>query len=345
MGKDYYKILGVSKTADEDEMKKAYRKLALKWHPDRHKEADKETAEQKFKEVNEAYEVLSDKNKRQIYDAYGEEGLKGVPPEGNAGAGREFHGFPSGFPGGFPGGLGGFGGGFPGSSGTSFTFTSTGGPGGFQPTDPNSIFREFFSNTGASDEDDFFAHLGFGAREKPKKEVTHHIALSLEELYKGTTKKLKIKRTIIDGSTRTPVQTEETLSFEVRPGLKAGAKVRFPNKGDELPSGETQDIVIIVDEKPHPVFKRAGDNLEMEMPLTLEEALCGFKKTIETLDGRKLAITSKSIVTPDTRQVFKGEGMPTKEPGRKGDLVVKYTVRFPTRLTDSQKEELRRILK
>lgn len=124
-GKDYYKLLGVPKDADDEAIKRAYKKLALKFHPDRNK--DNANAKEKFQEIGEAFEVLSDKNKRAVYDQFGEEGLKGggAPPPGAGGAGF----------GGFPGGAGGFGG----PGGASFSFSS-GGPGGFKPSDPNDIF-------------------------------------------------------------------------------------------------------------------------------------------------------------------------------------------------------------
>ncbi|KIO26338.1 hypothetical protein M407DRAFT_202255 [Tulasnella calospora MUT 4182] len=133
MGKDYYALLGIDRKADDDAIKKAYKKMALKWHPDRNKGS--EEANQKFKEISEAFEVLSDKNKREVYDRFGEEGLKGggMPPGGDFGG--DFGGAE---PGGNP-----FAGGFPG--GTTFTFTS-GGPGGrggpgFTPSDPSFIFE------------------------------------------------------------------------------------------------------------------------------------------------------------------------------------------------------------
>ena len=124
---DYYAVLGVNRDADEETIKKAYRKHALKWHPDRNPE-NKAMAEQKFKEISEAYEVLSDKNKRAVYDQFGEEGLKGgvPPPEGGSGAG--------GFEGRFPGG-------------TFFQFSSTGG-GPFRPSRPEDIFAQFFGGSG-----------------------------------------------------------------------------------------------------------------------------------------------------------------------------------------------------
>ncbi|KAJ2711217.1 Molecular chaperone (DnaJ super), partial [Coemansia spiralis] len=123
MGKDYYAILGVSKDASEEALKKAYRKLALKYHPDRCADGNKEAAESKFKDISEAYEALSDKEKRQIYDQFGEEGLKGGVPPGGGG-------------GGFPGA-----GGFPGGGGTTFSF-GQGGFGGFNPSNPEDIFAQ-----------------------------------------------------------------------------------------------------------------------------------------------------------------------------------------------------------
>jgi hypothetical protein len=133
MGTDYYKLLGVSKDASEDELKKAYKKMALKWHPDRNQGS--EEASKKFKEISEAFEVLSDKQKRTIYDQFGEEGLKGGggPPPGAGAGGNPFASFG--------------GGGFPGGGGSTFTFTSGpgggfgGGGGGFNPSDPMKIFE------------------------------------------------------------------------------------------------------------------------------------------------------------------------------------------------------------
>jgi DnaJ family protein B protein 4 len=133
-GADYYKLLGIERNANEDDIKRAYKKMALKWHPDRNKGS--EASSKKFKEISEAFEVLSDKQKRTVYDQFGEEGLKGGggPPPG-ASAGPAGAG---------PGGFSGFSG-FPGGGGNTFTFTSSG-PGGFRqsggfaPTDPNKIF-------------------------------------------------------------------------------------------------------------------------------------------------------------------------------------------------------------
>ncbi|KAJ1972620.1 Molecular chaperone (DnaJ super), partial [Dimargaris verticillata] len=313
MAKDYYGILGVSKDATEDQIKKAYRKEALKWHPDRNPDS-KEMADKKFKEVSEAYEVLSDKGKRQIYDQFGEEGLKG----GGSGGG------------GGPGGAGGFGG-FPGGT---FSFSTSGGGGGFRPFTPSNaedIFAQFFSAGNGSgfgfrtqtngdmssfmssggggspymDMDSGFGGFPFGGhshRQQPRRSpvapppVQRPLPVSLEELYTGTTKKLKVKRHIVDQATGRQVPAEKILTVDIKKGWKPGTKIKFAGAGDESPGGHTQDIEFTLQEKPHPVFKRDGDNLSVRIDLPLVEALTGFKRSIQTLDGRSLSIQDNGQV-------------------------------------------------
>ncbi|KAI9026665.1 hypothetical protein CLU79DRAFT_742855 [Phycomyces nitens] len=358
MGKDYYSILGVPKTATEDEIKKAYRKQALKWHPDRNKDK-MDVAKSKFQEIGEAFEVLSDKDKRAIYDQYGEEGLKaGPPPPGGAG--------------GFPGGAGG-GFGFPGGGGGTYTFT-TGGPGGgggFHPSDADDIFKHFFASFGGGgggggmggDEFESFGGApggfsfgggrpgGGGQRFKQRQSsakppaIKRILPISLEDLYKGTTKRLKVTRKLRDGASGKYVTAEKILTVNVKPGWKAGTKIRFPNEGDELPNGQQQDIEFVVEEKPHPTYTREGDSLHITIQLTLAEALAGFSKHIKTLDGRTLGVNnSNSVVHPGQESRVHGEGMPNSKTGAKGDLIIKYDVKFPTRLTPEQKEGIKKLL-
>jgi DnaJ homolog subfamily B member 4 len=176
-------------------------------------------------------------------------------------------------------------------------------------------------------------------------EVKHSLPLTLEEIYKGITKKLKVTRKLIDSATGKVVPTDKILEISVRPGMKAGSKFRFPKSGDELPNGDTQDIVVTLEEKPHQIYTRDGDNLRIILMLTLLEALTGFKKTIQTLDGRTLAISNTSVIKPGQEQRFPNEGMPTKDPNKKGDLVVKYDVKFPTKLSEDKKNALKDILR
>lgn len=391
MGKDYYKILGVSKDADEDTLKKAYKKAALKWHPDRNKD-NVEAANKKFKEVGEAFEVLSDKDKRAVYDQFGEEGLKGGgPPPGADGAG--FGGFPGGGAGGFSGFPGG------GQGGRTFTFTSggpggMGGMGGFSPSDPNDIFASIFGGAspfgggmgggmggmpgmGGGGMEDLFGGAG-GARkkasgggmpggfnfgggapgpqapeEKPS-DVEKQLPLSLTDLYTGTTKRLKVGRKLASGGSE-----EKILTVEVKPGWKKGTKIRFAGAGHEVAPGSFQDVVFIVDEKPHSHFRRDGDDLRVTIPLQLVDALDppkagspGSRRQVETLDGRKLDIpipqpaAGKTSVVPGKTTRLANEGMPISKTGgkRKGDLVVEWSVQLPETLTPSQREGVRKVL-
>lgn len=172
------------------------------------------------------------------------------------------------------------------------------------------------------------------------------LAVSLEDLAKGVTKRLKVTRKVTNpASGRT---SDKILTIDVKPGWKAGTKIRFPREGDEYPNGALQDIVFTLEEKPHPVFTRKGDDLVVSLELTLLEALTGgFSKVIKTLDGRSLPISASSsrIIQPGQEERFPGEGMPiSKKPGQKGDLIVKFVVKFPTTLTAAQKAEIKRIL-
>lgn len=320
---DYYARLGVDRKADDDTLKKAYRKLAMKWHPDRNPDK-KEEADRKFKEISEAYEVLSDKEKRQIYDTYGEEGLKaGAPPPGSGGRG------------------------FSGAGGPSFTysFNMGGHGGGFRPTNPEDIFAQFFGgrNPFAMDIDDDemggsdFHH--YARRASAPTAVRRSLPCSLEELYTGATKKLKITKKVYDRATRKPSAAEKVITIQIKPGWKSGTKIKFPREGDELPDGRSQDIEFVIDEKAHPIFRRDGDNLSMDLSLSLTEALCGFSRPIKTLDGKELLVSNKNVTKPGQEIRFPGRGMPNqKDPSRKGDLILKADIRFPTSLTDHQKE-------
>lgn len=359
---NYYTLLGIKKDATEEEIKQAYRKLALKWHPDRNP-GNKEQAEKKFKEISEAYEVLSDKNKRTIYDQYGEEGLKagGGTPSGAGGA----QGFP--FSGKFPGGGG----------GTYFSFSSSGGPGGFRPSRAEDIFEQFFGRgtnpfSDLDREDDHsvgeeggFPPGGFGAggfpaghpfggghggRQRASSSaapptVRSTLPLTLEELYKGCTKKLKVTRKVFDRLSRKSLPVEKVLTIEVKPGWRAGTKIRFPGDGDEMPNGQVQDLEFVVEEKPHAVFTRQRDDLLLTVHLTLAEALCGFSRSIKMLDDKTITVSNREVSKPGQEIPFPGRGMPiSKDPSQKGALIVTIRVSFPDSLNDTQRELIRKAL-
>ncbi|BAM81477.1 DnaJ homolog, subfamily B [Cyanidioschyzon merolae strain 10D] len=366
MGLDYYKILGVPRDADEAALKRAYRRLAMKWHPDKNPD-NKELATRKFKEISEAYQVLVDPRKREIYDKFGEEGIKaGMHENGGAGAG----GFPGGFAG-FPGGAGGGGGG----NGTTFFFSSAGpggagmpgGFGGFGFQDPEELFREFFGRAAADDPFTSFSSRtgggagssrfggaspfdsGFGGVRRTQKKAPDHevpLALTLEELYSGTQKKIKLTKRIRDASSGQIVPVEKILTIDIRPGFKAGTKIRFEREGDEIDPNEIPaDVVFILKQKPHPLFERSGNDLIYNVQVPLKDALTGTEIEFKHLDGRRLRVKIPEVVHPGFEKRINGLGMPnSKNPNEKGDMILKFKVLFPVTLTEEQKRRIRDIL-
>lgn len=361
-----YDALSIAPSATQEEIKKAYRKAALKWHPDKNK--DKPDAGEKFKEVSQAYEVLSDPEKRKIYDQYGLEFLLrggAPPPEGAEG------GMPGGGFGGMPGGFQGFSssGGMPGG-GRSFHFSTSGGPGGFNFSDPNDIFSSFARNGGgggggAMDQDDLFDLLGGGgfgrssggsrrstANFRPARPQTPEttviekdLPVSLEDLYKGCHKKMKIKRKVFDHATGQRNQEDKILEMDIKPGLKAGSKIKFANVGDQTEEGGTQDLHFVVREKPHPTLRRVDNDIVAKVDLDLKDALTGWSKTVTTIDGKQLQVRGGGPTSPGYQERFPGLGMPiSKKPGERGDFVVEVNVVFPKSLTAAQKTKIKEAL-
>ena len=351
-----YDALSIQPTATQEEIKKAYKKAALKYHPDKNK--DNPQASEKFKEVSQAYEVLSDPEKRKVYDQYGLEFLLrggAPPPEGAEG------GMPGGFEG-FPGGFQGFssGGGMPGG-GKSFHFSSNGGS-GFSFSDPNDILNGFARSggSGLGEDDDIFNLLGgsFGRGSRrgtgnfrqPRPQtpevtvVERPLPVTLEDLYKGVHKKLKIKRKTFDQSTGQRSTQDKLLEFDIKPGLKAGSKIKFSGVGDQEEGG-TQDLHFVVEEKPHPTLKREGDNLKTVVELELKEALTGWERKVTTIDGKQLNVRGGGPTQPGYQDRYPGLGMPlSKKSSERGDFVVEVKVNFPRSLTAAQKQKLKEAL-
>ncbi|KAI1121944.1 hypothetical protein F5Y10DRAFT_282083 [Nemania abortiva] len=368
-----YDQLNVKPDATQDEIKKAYRKAALKWHPDKNK--DNPNAAEKFKECSQAYEILSDPEKRKIYDQYGLEvllrGGNAPPPGENPFAGAQASGMPGGFQGfdfssGMPGGA------------RSFHFTTSGGGGNpFNFSNPEQIFSEFMRGGGGGggglgDDDDGFASIfgnaiprasggrstrarGFPAgdsfrsgapRETVPAEVTtveRPLPLTLEEMYNGITKKMKVKRKTFDESGKRTT-SDQVLEVPIKPGLKKGSKIKFKGVGDQEEGGK-QDLHFIVEEKPHPLFVRDGDDLIHTIELDLKEALTGWKRTITTIDGKQLNIEKAGPTGPGMSDSYPGLGMPiSKKQGERGNFIIKYNVKFPTHLSAQQKQQLKQIL-
>ncbi|KAH9420807.1 pre-rRNA processing and 40S ribosomal subunit assembly [Dermatophagoides pteronyssinus] len=341
MGKDYYEILGISKKATEDEIKKAYRNMALKYHPDKNKSPE---AEEKFKLIAEAYEVLSDKKKRDIYDQFGEEGLSGNVPPGSSGMG-----------------------GFAGPGGGTYKFSYHGDPrqtfAQFFGTD--NPFEMFFGNLGGGgsggginidqhhgmDTDNFgFSSFGGNAdrvSKKPYKQdppIEHNLNVSLEEVLKGCLKKMKIIRKVPGGS-GTYRKQDKVLTINVKPGWKAGTKITFPREGDQNPGTIPSDIVFIIQDKPHKVFKREGADIVYTAKVSLKDALTGCRIMVPTLESEEFPLRMNDIITPQTIRRISGRGLPyPKEPTKRGDLIVKFDIQFPTSLTSDQKRAIAELL-
>jgi DnaJ family protein B protein 4 len=347
MGKDYYKILGVGKDASEEEIKKAYRKGALKWHPDKNPN-NQQLAKEKFTEIGEAYEVLRDKQKRAIFDQYGEEGLKGMP-QADAGAGPGGATFTR-MPGGFHftsndaenifaqffggGGLGGFGLGA-GRKGRGMPFSMF--MGGDDDENENHRFASFGGAGGMPG-----MGGGMGAKRKDPP-VSQNLNLSLEELYTGTTKRLKISRLVLDEN-QNQRREDKVVEINVKPGWKAGTKITFEGHGDEHSDRLPADIVFTVREKPHPHFRREGINLLFTKTITLEQALLGLRFGVPTLDGKMVEVDcANEIITPHTKKTVRGKGMPVQnKPGSYGHLIVDFNITFPRGLlTASQREKIK----
>ena len=183
------------------------------------------------------------------------------------------------------------------------------------------------------------------AKSNAPSETVRPLKLTLEELYAGTTKHMKVSRRNFDGTTE-----EKVLEILVQPGWKEGTKVRFPRAGNEGADGSSPDLVFVVEDKPHERFARKGDDLIAKIEIPLVEALTnesGAKKYLEHLDGRKLQVSiPPGVVKPGQETRVAGEGMPIRKKGAsgKGDLVVRWDVTFPARLTAGQKEGVRKVL-
>jgi DnaJ-class molecular chaperone len=317
MGKDFYAILGVSRSANESELKKSYRKLAMKWHPDKNPN-NVETAQAKFQEISEAYAVLSDPQKRQLYDQYGEDGVRfggpppPPPPSGgcNSFGGTQFHFsqdqaeelFRNLFGGGHSGGFSGFG--FPGDAGI------------FEPDS---------------------AEMGGRRFQRPRTIVQIDLPCTLEQLNRCVTRKLKITRSV-DGPSE-----EKMLMVDLQPWWKTGTKVTFEGEGDKEAGKPPQDIQFVIRVMPHAIFQREKANLVCEKTISLRDALSGYQLSVRGIDGEELRKQFDEVIEPGRECRFPDSGMHTKD-GRRGDVIVRFKVKFPSHLSPDAKAQVRRFL-
>ncbi len=349
MAKDYYEILGVSRDATQEEIKKAYRRLARKYHPDLNP-GDK-AAEEKFKEIQEAYEVLSDPKKRSEYDRYGTVGGRSYspPPGGDAG----FEGFD----------FSGFG---------DFSFED--------------IFSDLFSRRGRAEKgprrgEDLTYTLTIPFEEAVKGGI---ITIKVKRMDRcphcegsgvepgsrpttcpncGGTGRVQLSRGYLKFATVCPVchgtgvlpgqkcrvcngegrvYKEETIKVRIPPGVRDGGRLRIPGKGNVGPKGGPPgDLYIIVNVLPHPVFRRQGDDIYITLPVTYSEAALGASVEVPTLDGK-----ARLKIPPGTKSGQKlrlrGKGVPRPN-GTRGDMYVEVKI-VPPDITDVKVRELLREL-
>lgn len=315
MKKDYYEILGVSRNASTDEIKKAYRKLAAKYHPDKNP-GDKH-AEEMFKQINEAHSVLTDPGKRKLYDRFGENWKQFENMDEKTR--RQYEKYQQ-----------------------YQQQSSYAGAGNGQHFEWD--FGDLFGNAfGSGFGEDFFSTV-FGGRQGsayggqrrqrsypiPGQDLHAELEISLEEAYHGTAKLFKINN--------------ETIKLKIKPGTKDGQILKLKGKGGAgINGGPNGDLLITIHLRPHPVFKRVGNDLHMELLVDLYTAVLGGSVQIQTLKGKvKVNIPPESGNGKIIR--LPGLGMPKDaKKSQFGDLYLKLNVQIPTNLSAKEKELFREL--
>lgn len=344
--RDYYEVLGVNKSATDAEIKKAYRKLAKKYHPDMNKDNPK--AEELFKEVTEAYEVLSDKEKRKLYDQFGHAAFdEGAGQGGAYGAGGQgfgsgaggFGGFGGqGFRGGFSGGggfgnsgFGGFGSGnFGGGGGGSFHFNGNSGDG----------YQEYYYTGDNLDDifDGFFGGSRKGrSRSKDGEDVLAKVEVSFEEAALGADKVIRF---------RAPDGSEQSLQVHIPAGIDSGQKIRLKGKG--MPGqngGGAGSLLLEVTVQSKSGFERKGMDIYTTVEIPFETAALGGETIVPTLSGR-VSCKIKEGTQSGTKIRLKGKGIVSmKNPSQKGDEYAVIQIRVPRNLSADAKQKLQEYAK
>lgn len=314
MAEDYYKILGVDKKATADELKKAYRKLAVKWHPDKNP-TNKAAAEEKFKKISEAYAVLSDQEKRNQYDNFGsadqfrqqysqEDIFRGVDLDEIL---RSF---------GFGGARGG--------GRTTFRTSRRSGMGSGEHEDP---FAGIFGNMGSGQQQ--YSHM----HEKGQ-DVEYNLSISLEESVLGADKKLSLQ---IENRI-------EEMNVKIPAGISTGKKLRLPGKGlSGYNGGPNGDLYLNINVLPHPIFSRDGNDLYIEKTIKFTQAALGTIIDVPTLDGTIKRLKISPGTQNNTKIRMKGYGVPGLKGALKGDQYVKINVEVPKKLSEKQQKIIKQL--
>ena len=305
-GRDPYAVLGVARDASADEIKKAYRKLAQKYHPDRN--ADDEVAEERFKSVSAAYAVLSDDERRAAYDEFGEIAL-----DANFDAEKARQASQA-----FGGGFGGF--------------------EGFQRAD----FGDQMGGFGSIFED-LFGGAGHARRGPPRpvkgRDLEAELELEFEAAALGTERRISVARPLADGGIGS-----ESLTVRIPPGVDDGGRIRLAGKGGESPNGGPPgDLFCRVRVRPHRHFTRDGRNLQLDVPVSMIEAINGAEIEIPTLDGT-VHLRVPASADGGSKLRLRGKGIPAGAGKATGDLIVTLRIKTPKKLEDEERAQLDALL-
>ncbi|MBW2118517.1 MAG: J domain-containing protein [Deltaproteobacteria bacterium] len=295
-GKDYYNILGVSKSASVEEIKKAYRKLALKYHPD-HNKGDKE-AEARFKDLSEAYAVLSNPEKKKQYDMFGAEGFQNRFSQEDIFRGFDF--------------------------GSIFSEFGFGGGGRSQ-----NIFSQMFGGAGGPGQRHYRTG-GFRGQNRAMKgqDLLYELPLTLEELFETNSKIISYQ---LDGR-------QETVSVKIPAGIAAGRKLRLQGKGQAGPyGGPAGDLYVKIRVLDHPVFRRENDDLYLKQIISFSDAVLGTEIEVSTIDKKLLKLRIPPGTQNNAKFRLKGYGLPHMKGQGRGDAYAEISIAVPKKLNKKQK--------
>mmetsp|Transcript_43827 Transcript_43827/g.103084 ORF Transcript_43827/g.103084 Transcript_43827/m.103084 type:complete len:362 (+) Transcript_43827:21-1106(+) len=327
---DHYSVLGIQRDATDEQIKKAFRKLSVKYHPD--KNQGNAEAQEKFLKINRAYEVLGDSEKRQVYDLRGDEGLK--KHEQGGGVQDPFAQF-------FGGGGGGQRKGPNAQVNLPVTLEELYNGAMKQGNIRRNVVCQKCRGTGAKD----------GATKKCKACKGQGVRMSVQQMMPGfnvqmqtTCDKCGGKGVVFQhkcpfcGGNKVEMK-ETTLNIEVEKGMPNGHDIVFERQGEQAPDITPGDVIFKVQEQRHNRFRRDGSDLHHDMKISLLEALVGFSKPIPHLDGHVVTVGESSVMTPGGVITKHGEGMPVHNfPSQAGDLHVHFTIDFPKKMTPQQKQ-------
>lgn len=335
---NYYAILGVEENSSQDEIKKSFRKLSMKWHPDKNR--NNSDAEEKFKSISQAYDILSDKDKKKEYDFSRKFGLNGVRG-GNGSINPDdilnmfFGGNVPGSGGGIPGGLAGMMGGFP------FDMDeSTSGvhqfnmPGGFGNV------KIFTSTNGVPNNMNGNNFNPMMQRKKPSP-IIKNVTIDINDAYEGINIPIEVERTIEEQ--KKIRQEKETVYVDIPPGVDNNEIILIKEKGNITFDDYKGDVKVFITIKNNTHLERQGLNLILNKTITLKEALCGFSFDLKFITGKIYKINNATdIIQPNYRKTIKNMGM--KRGQNNGDLIIIFNVEFPKKLTKEKISKIKNIL-